>query len=244
MHTQEEHNNNTRLDDIINMLIEYSQGNFDIRLPVTEEDDALNTVVSGLNMLGEELAHSEKQITQSRNFLSNILSSIDEVVYARKIMHNNPPESPYTFISDGTEEILGIAAAQFNENPELWLRAIHPDDAKYSSEAIRNLIRGHRQVFSYRVFHEIKNKYVWIEDSVVPKMDDNGLVTDIYGSARDITHLKETNIELRQKNELVSYPRQTSFFTLSGLMSKTPLSTTSATTVGRLKIYKAVLPKT
>lgn len=202
MHTNE--NNNTRLDDIINMLIEYSQGNFDIRLTVTEEDDALNTVASGLNMLGEELAHYEKQITENRDFLQNILSSIDEVVYAMKINPEKPSESQYTFVNGRTEEILGIPTRQLMEQPSLWINAIHPDDAKYTSGLIDNLLQGNDQVFSYRVFHKTSGEYIWIEDRVMPKKDSNGVVTEIYGSARNITSLKQANIELQQKNELVS----------------------------------------
>lgn len=197
-------NTGSRLDDIINMLIEYSRANFNIRLHVTEEDDALNTVASGLNMLGEELAHYENQIIESRNFLQNILSSIDEIIYARKILPDDPASSPYSFISGRTEEIIGLSAQQLEENPKAWVNNIHPDDAMSVSGVLRKLLQGEEAVFTYRVFHQTKNEYIWLEDRVVPKLNEAGAVTDLYGSARDITLQRKTNLELQEKNELVS----------------------------------------
>src|SRR5690606_8169649 len=44
-------------------------------------------------------------------------------------------------------------------------------------------------------------KYIWIEDRLVPIKDEKGIVTEVYGSARDITLYHETTLELKAKNE-------------------------------------------
>lgn len=51
-----------KLSQIINLLIEFSQGNFDNRplLSPADDDDPLSAVLSGLNMLGEELSYAKK----------------------------------------------------------------------------------------------------------------------------------------------------------------------------------------
>lgn len=194
----------TLIDDIISLLVEYSQGKFDNRLVVTDSDDMFNTVASGLNMLGEELAYNEKQLIESKSFLQDILSSIDEVIYARKIAGNTLKDGHYTFISDRTEEILGIPVVSLLENPYLWNNAIHPDDALNIPDAISEILHGKEVAFTYRLFHQKKKEYIWLEERLVGQKSKDGAVTTFFGSARDITELKKKNIEIEEKNEFVS----------------------------------------
>src|SRR5690242_19607041 len=39
-----------------------------------------------------------------------------------------PDEARFTFVSDGTETLLGYPAARWLEDPGFWLQTIHPDD--------------------------------------------------------------------------------------------------------------------
>lgn len=194
----------TLIDDIINLLIEYSQGKFDKRLVITESDDLFNTVASGLNMLGEELAHNEKQLLDSKSFLQDILSSIDEVIYARKVVDGSLLSGEYTFISDRTDEILGMSVAELMSNAVLWTSVIHPEDALNISGKVNEILKGKEVAFTYRLFHKKKKEYIWLEERLVPQKSNDGTVTTFFGSARDITELKKKNIEIEEKNEFVS----------------------------------------
>lgn len=220
MHTGED--NNKRLEGIIHALIEYSKGNFDVRQEISEEDDALNTVASGLNMLGEELQHYHQQVEDGKNFLQNILSSIDEVVYARRVIHDNPPKSPFTFISARCKEILGFTIDELKVQPDRWIQSVHPEDAIRISAIIRSVLEGNEETFTYRIFHGVKNEYRWIEDRLVSEKDESGKVIQIFGTARDVTEQRKTDSELRDKNELVSRIVATSdqFFYVVTLDSK------------------------
>lgn len=220
MHTGED--NNKRLEGIIHALIEYSKGNFDVRQEISEEDDALNTVASGLNMLGEELQYYHQQVEDGKNFLQNILSSIDEVVYARRVIHDNPPKSPFTFISARCKEILGFTIDELKVQPDRWIQSVHPEDAIRISAIIRSVLEGNEETFTYRIFHGVKNEYRWIEDRLVSEKDESGKVIQIFGTARDVTEQRKTDSELRDKNELVSRIVATSdqFFYVVTLDSK------------------------
>jgi PAS domain S-box-containing protein len=193
-----------RLDSIIFMLAEFSRGNFRIREEVTEAEDPLNTVVAGLNMLGEELDNYKTEITRQRMFLQNILSSIDEVIYVRDVNHDNPTESRYTFVSGRAREIIGLNSEDLEQEPDRWIKAIHPEDKARSLEMIRKVFHGREIVFTYRTYHYVKQQYRWIEDRVSPKMNAEGQVTHIYGSARDVTEQHETTLELREASQLVT----------------------------------------
>lgn len=193
-----------RLESIVNMLIEFSRGNFETQGEIGEDDDPLNTVIAGLNMVGEELAHYKRELNRNAEFLGNILSSLDEVVYARAILHNDPAMSPFTFISGRAQEILGLSKEELEQHPDRWPKAIHPDDVKRSDIEIASVIEGKERLLVYRMYHPILRQYRWIEDRIVPKINKAGVITELYGSARDITEQMRTTIELEDKSKLIS----------------------------------------
>ncbi len=197
-------NTTERLESIVNMLIEFSRGNFEIQEEIGEDDDPLNTVIAGLNMVGEELAHYKRELNRNGEFLENILSSLDEVVYARAILHDAPMNSPFTFISGRAQEILGISKQELEQHPDKWPKAIHPDDVEHSEVYIANVLAGKERVLVYRMYHSIHGQYRWIEDRIVPKINAAGIVTELYGSARDITEQRKTTIELEDKSKLIA----------------------------------------
>ena len=161
-------NTASRLESIVNMLIEFSRGNFEIQEEIGEDDDPLNTVIAGLNMVGEELAHYKRELGRNTEFLENILSSLDEVVYARAVLHDSPTLSPFTFISGRAEEILGISKEELQKEPDKWPRAIHPDDVEHSDLYIANVLAGKERVLVYRLYHPLHRQYRWIEDRLLP----------------------------------------------------------------------------
>ncbi len=193
-----------RLESIVNMLIEFSRGNFEIQEEIGEDEDPLNTVIAGLNMVGEELAHYKRELDRNAEFLGNILSSLDEVVYARAILHDEPSASPFTFISGRAQEILGISKEELENEPGKWPNALHPDDVERTSSEISSVLAGKERVLVYRMYHSILRQYRWIEDRIVPKINAAGIVTELYGSARDITEQRKTTVELEDKSKLIS----------------------------------------
>lgn len=54
------------------------------------------------------------------------------------------------------------------------------------------------------MYHSILRQYRWIEDRIVPKINAAGVVTELYGSARDITEQMKTTIELEDKSKLIA----------------------------------------
>lgn len=193
-----------RLESIVNMLIEFSRGNFEIQENIGEDDDPLNTVIAGLNMVGEELAHYKRELDRNAEFVENILSSLDEVVYARAILHNDPAHSPFSFIRGRVQEILGLNKAELEQHPDKWPKAIHPDDVERSEADIAGALRGKERVLVYRMYHSILRQYRWIEDRIVPRINSAGVVTELYGSARDITEQRNISIESENKSKLIS----------------------------------------
>jgi len=194
----------SRLDRIILMLTEFSQGNFDVREEVLEDDDPLNTVVAGLNMLGEELDNYKREIDSQRTFLQNILSNIDEVIYVREIQRDDLSVSRFSFINGRSQEIIGLEAGELQEEPGMWLNAVHPEDQVVTAKMLEKLFTGQDIIVIYRLYHRKKKCYRWIEDRISPKLNVGGKVTHVYGSARDVTEQQETTVQLDMTSQLVT----------------------------------------
>jgi PAS domain S-box-containing protein len=74
-------NEDQRLEEISNLLIQYSLGNFDLQLPLSSDGDDIDAIIAGVNMLGEELRH----VTISRDYLSRVYNSIAEMLIVADI---------------------------------------------------------------------------------------------------------------------------------------------------------------
>lgn len=67
----------SRLMDISDLLASYSKGNFDYEVELSPNLDEIDTIISGINMLGEEL----RDTTISRDFFSNIYNAVTDMLF-------------------------------------------------------------------------------------------------------------------------------------------------------------------
>jgi PAS domain S-box-containing protein len=65
-----------RFKDIHTLLASYSEGHFEKRLPLSDELDDTDALISGLHMLAEEL----KAVTITRDYFNNIFNTVSEMV--------------------------------------------------------------------------------------------------------------------------------------------------------------------
>ena len=133
-----------------------------------------------------------------------ILNNIDEIVYSVEQITPNSPEGIPRFVSDRTEHILGFQPHEFLENPGLWFSLIHPDDIPMV-QAQTATISASRQTGKreYRMRHKITGEYRWMEDLVVPRLDEDGNLIGTFGVARDITERKRTEAERQAMLEIM-----------------------------------------
>jgi two-component system sensor histidine kinase NreB len=66
-----------QVNKLVRALAEYSDGNFDFQTPLEDSDDLLNSLLNGLNMLGEEL----KEKTISRDYFNAIYNSVTDMIF-------------------------------------------------------------------------------------------------------------------------------------------------------------------
>ena len=105
------------LEDINNLLIRYSLGDFDYSIQPSEKYDEIDAFITNINMLGEEL----KTSVISRDYFNNIFHSVSDML----------------FVLDNKGEITSINKAvtdrlQYSENQlrETSINFIAGDDSR------------------------------------------------------------------------------------------------------------------
>src|SRR4051812_47129302 len=66
-----------RFEEIGDLLINYSLGNFDAKINISSETDEIDAFITSIHMLGEEL----KCTTISKNYYNNIFNSVSDMLF-------------------------------------------------------------------------------------------------------------------------------------------------------------------
>ncbi len=69
MKSQENNTEDRRIQDILNLIYELAAGNLEARGTVSENEDNLDGIIAGLNLLAEEIADSVFEIKQLSGLL-------------------------------------------------------------------------------------------------------------------------------------------------------------------------------
>lgn len=171
------------------MLTELGRGNFDIRAELDSSDDVFNTILAGLNMLGEELLFYKQQLNTKAQLLQDTVKNIGEVVYSLRLP-DGVGTLTYDFVSPRIYQLLGYTEEQVMADANTWRNAIHPVDRPTFDAALARLKNGEEVVCEYRVAKHGSKEYLWLEDCMWPRSDKNGSITVAFGCARDITRQK------------------------------------------------------
>lgn len=138
------------------------------------------------------IKETEQALRESEERYRLLFENMYEIAWAVDIPRGGSPlTSPVSFVSDRAEDIVGFAPDDFISDPEAWLNALHPDDidaVKKSTESIIALKQP--GVRSFRMRHRLNGDYVWLEEDVIPRLDDDGEVIGLDGFARDVTERK------------------------------------------------------
>jgi PAS domain S-box-containing protein len=168
-------------------MIDHTQMKASLR--VSEKSHRNGRTITQLKRVEEELRASEVKYRQ-------LVENIDALIYAGQFGAKNLL-SPFTFVSDKVERILGYRVEEFLDDPSIWFRNLHPDDVITMQAATQMVIEGKSVVRVYRMRKRDSEEYCWLEDRVVPQLDSTGRVTGFFGMARDITEHKKAEEALR-----------------------------------------------
>jgi len=142
---------------------------------------------------------AEKAELEKKNAeLSMVFNNIEEVVFSVDMQRYT-----VTHMSEYCYTLYGYPPENFIEDNSLWMRLIHDDDQHIVEHQVAELSAGKTITNEYRIIHK-NGETKWIENKVIPTLDEYGKLVRIDGTSKDVTHRKLADIKLQQSRELMA----------------------------------------
>jgi diguanylate cyclase (GGDEF)-like protein/PAS domain S-box-containing protein len=101
-----------------------------------------------------------------------------------------------SYVNPQIERILGVSPEEYREDPDLWLRLVHPDDRQRVREQSDAFLAGEgRDLDDYRMVRP-DGRVVWIRDRAFAHRGPDGRVLAEHGVMFDVTELKEAQARI------------------------------------------------
>ncbi|MBM7663834.1 diguanylate cyclase (GGDEF)-like protein [Solibacillus kalamii] len=126
----------------------------------------------------------------------------------------------FLFASKGLESILEIPLSTLYEDSKAWYNMIQPVHLPELENGKKKMINGQSFQWIYRI-NSGSGTTKWLLEEVIPRLDDHGQITNIFGLVTDITYEieKEHTINyLSNYDNLTGLPNQQSLFKKMDLM--------------------------
>ncbi len=108
------------------------------------------------------------------------------------------------YFSKNMLEIHELTREDFDGSPDLAFSFIHPEDKKRVKEATNNIVqkenRQQKQVIEYRIVTK-KGKTKYVVGSAVSLKSEDGKLLELFGTIRDITKEKLTEVKLQESEK-------------------------------------------
>lgn len=129
----------------------------------------------------------EEKIANAYEQYRFILDNVEEFIYLVKYSEAGVPS--FEYVSPSIERIFGIKRLEYI-TPEMQQKVVtlyHPDDVAEMKNQKNILFETKQKTrFSYRVKPLGKEDYILIEETVIPKVDDNDKIIEVVGILREI----------------------------------------------------------
>ena len=118
-----------------------------------------------------------------------LVEQIPAVVYSDDGQFTN-------YVSPQIEQILGVTAAEYLADPDMWMCMVHPDDRATVEAESDAFLAGHGgDLTDYRMIRP-DGRIVWIRDRAFAQRDEEGRVVWEQGILFDVTELKDAEARI------------------------------------------------
>ena len=132
---------------------------------------------------------AEAALAEAEAKYRSLVEQIPAVVYA-------DDGEVTTYVNPQIEQILGISPQAYRDDPDMWLRMVHPADrAMVEAESAAFLAGQGGDLTDYRMVRP-DGRIVWIRDRAFAHRDAEGRVVWEQGILFDVTELKEAEARI------------------------------------------------
>ncbi|SOC25723.1 diguanylate cyclase/phosphodiesterase with PAS/PAC sensor(s) [Ureibacillus xyleni] len=147
----------------------------------------------------------ENQLIEQNDNYEYIFDNLTSGIWMRESIGGE-----FIFASKGLEEILDIPVSRLYENSEIWFDLIHPNYHEVLENSMSLISEGKSIQTIYRLISG-KGKSKWLLEQVVPRINEQAQVTNVFGLVIDITHEMEIEEKLHylsNHDSLTGLPNQ------------------------------------
>ncbi|MGV3640757.1 MAG: response regulator [Adhaeribacter sp.] len=237
-----------KIEEIITLIAEVANGNFDYKIDASGTGDELDAVISGVSMLGQELKNS----TVSRDFMQSIYQGVVDMLLVL--------DTDFTIrnVNEALVDLLGLTQAELQGLP---LSALVKADYNGSLDSLWERLGEEQKCLNVELLFSTRSQVTIPASCSFSYLKNNsGQPEGILVIAKDITALKRTQQELQEaKNKAeAANEAKTNFLSsmsheirtpLNGIMGftdllmETPLSPAQAQYISLIKTSGANLTK-
>jgi PAS domain S-box-containing protein len=168
-----------------------------VNIPLFDQDLMISTAQDVSAQIS-----GEKALAESEKRFKRLVESVTDYIYTVKVDNGR-------FVAimhgPGCLAVTGYSPEEYDEDPNLWRRIIHPGDLFTVTEYEKKVL-SNRSInpLEYRIIRK-DGTIRWVKNTVVLRFDKNKHLIDYDGLITDITPLKELEAQLRhaQKMEAV-----------------------------------------
>lgn len=109
------------------------------------------------------------------------------------------------YVSPQVEEVLGFTPREWLDEPELWVKHLHPDDRDWVlDESLKFTAGGEAYRSEYRMLTK-DGREVWVRDEATVVMDEGGRPVFWQGVLFDVTELKIAEDKLKRSLDMLRH---------------------------------------
>jgi PAS domain S-box-containing protein len=180
----------------VTQLIEITRGDGSRRwirvhaVPIVDRDGDPQSVVATFTDITESRA-AAREIEESESRYRLLAEK------TRDLVCRHAPDGRFTYVSPSSAALLGWAPAELEGRDAFAY--VHPDDAaRIHAQVFRPVLAGERALppATYR-FRRHDGSWTWFETQASPVIDDDGTVTAIVTTSRDVSERRALEEQLR-----------------------------------------------
>jgi len=140
------------------------------------------------NKSKEELIKEIELLKQKEDIISIVLNNINEIIF--HLSFDEKGNKKFEYLSVQTEKIIGLTPEEYIKiNIEgTTLDHVHPDDKeRLVDESKKVKVNNKKYIFTYRFFNKILDKYIWVEETLIPNFNEKNKLIALFGTAIDVT---------------------------------------------------------
>lgn len=195
-----------RLEQISAQIVRLANADFNEPGVISEKDDDLDSIIVGLNVLGEELESYVHRIKESEERLQNALNLLQEAQRISRIGSWEWILKTNTINwTDELYRIYGRERENFEASFENFIACIHPAERDYVNGVIQKAYQD-KQAFSFS--HRIvkpdgTESFLDCKGNVY--VGEDGSLLRMTGTAQDVTELKKAEQKITQLASIVEF---------------------------------------